>query len=251
MGPGGPVGPGGQKGRRTGLIAAIAGGIVLVVVVAVVVVVVLAKPGGGGKPVAASTSAPPPAPKLLQVMPSTLLPTVDQIQTDTLQTVKAVGDQITTVIDDSVTSDPQCALTDVPRSQSSWGTATASATQRYTDTGDANFNALILAGAAVFPTVDAANASLTAVTNSVQNCRLYSETGSDNQIYMWTVTGNTTPKPGVVVWTQTQSSPSINWKCTAAYEVADNVAVSVTQCGYGATGTAQKVADTMLAAATK
>jgi hypothetical protein len=148
------------------------------------------------------------APALVRVVPSTLLPTADQVRAATLIDVRFVGDLSTKVHADAVATPPQCTITLAAASQSAWGTAISAALQRWGDGPDEPHSSNSAgAGVAVFDTAEAATDSFTKVSDSVHGCTAYTRADqyARDGTSAWTVS-DVQGRDDRLSWTDTESA---------------------------------------------
>lgn len=198
-----------------------------------------------------STTAPT-APALVQADPSTLLPTADQVRAATLIDSNSPNPPTTNVRPDTATTPPPCAIAASPMSQSVWGTAVSTASQKFGDSVD-KAQPISFAGAAVavFDTPDDAFDSFNKVIASVHGCTGYTAPDdSTSGSSAWTVS-DIRSQDSRLMWTDSESGAASRWKCAKTYRAQANVASFVIVCGSNPSDASAKLADQIITTATK
>ncbi len=254
--PDGPQTPAGssKRGFGRGPLIAAGAGVLLVVLFAVVVIVVVrtssSSPAAQGS-ASAPASASAPDTSTYRVVPASALPTADQVQQITLLNVRASGSTNSSVDTDSQTTPASCALTYDPATQSSWGSSISTAGQSFLDGTADDFSNGVWTALAVFSTADAAQASLTTVTASVDGCKSYTTpltTGSGTAI--WAVSDEV-KGDGRLTWLGTRTNLDQAWRCGLSYRVVANIAAYAYVCGANPADSPAKLTDTLIANATR
>ncbi|MFC6127978.1 sensor domain-containing protein [Mycolicibacterium llatzerense] len=250
QGPAYPYPPVPPRSSRSAVI--IAAGIVGTALI--VAGIILANHGMGGPQHdgAAAGSSTSATPTLVQAVPATLLPTPERVRQATLIDAKYTPNVITKVGTDLATTPAQCALADAANTQSSWGTAISVAVQRFGDGPDydhsINFGGV---AAAIFDTTEAAADSLATVTNSVRSCTSFTTPDADHldSTLAWAVT-DIAAHDNQLVWTDSQTAVSTQWKCAKSYRVQDNLVAYAYVCGSNPSDGPAKLTDQIIAKAT-
>lgn len=242
--------PGPQRSVRGPVIIAAA---IIATALVVAGVLVATRHSGGSSPTgpaASSTSSTSSTPTLVQVVPATLLPTVDQVRQATLIDVKYTGAVSTKVVADAPTTPVQCALANDATTQSAWAAAISVAYQQFGD--GPNFDKSINFGAvavAIFDTPEAAADSLAKVSDSVHGCTGFTVNPRGGTL-TWTV-GDIASQDDRITWTDTQTGVRDQWKCAKSYRLLANAVAFSTVCTSNPGDGPAKLTDQIAANATK
>ncbi|MDF0530333.1 sensor domain-containing protein [Tsukamurella sp. 8F] len=221
--PGGPGG--GGPGRTIAIVAAIVVG-TIVLAGAVVATVLFTR--GSGTTAASSSAASTSETPLLRVVPSTVLPSGDEISRITLQTMKAVAGMNTRAAAEASATPDTCKVSVTPMAQSGWGTAQSVAWQPFTNGTFTSFSSSATVGAAVYPTVDAAKQALAAIASTVVGCPTFNQT-DENGSGRWTATVEVNDATRLN-WTNTSADAKTLWRCTKSMRIDRNVLALGTNC---------------------
>lgn len=184
---------------------------------------------------------------LYRFVPKTLIPTNDEVQQATLQSLKAQG---TPDLQPGVGVDtvpPVCSLAEASDSTPSWGAASSTAGQLFTDGDTTTFSNSSWTGLAVFPSTQSAKDSLATVADAVKACTgTYQrpiKTGPPQTRQLSSVqqSGDT------VTWATNLIGPGAPWVCSRAYGIKRNVAAASSSCGTAESDGASRLVALVLA----
>ena len=251
----GPVPPPPPKRHRRPLIVA---ALITAAVITAVIVGITLKPAGHRGAAASSASATttsPEAPaRTYRPNPAAVLPDSDTVRRVTLLDVKPVDNTVdTALIGDSLTTPPNCALADLPATNSVWAQSLSTADkQLWTEIGDHPGGSAAGMALAVFDTISAAAESLKTVTAAVKGCTTYTAPANDPSMPPDTwVVGDVVSVADSISWTDTEQVGAHSWKCGHTYRIAANIAATALVCSPNPADNPARLADTMIAAATK
>jgi len=206
-------------------------------------------------PVAGSSSAAPaPTTSLsaanVRVVPTTVLPTDQQVQQATLLSLSRHGDVDTRVYPDSPTDPPTCTLVDNVDGASMAGQALSLAGVLYADQPGDDYRFSGYVSVAVFDSADAAAATLPKITDTVKACTMPytipSSAKPDKPAKPWTISDVKTAG-NQITWLNTQQSSSGSpWKCGKAFRVQANVMVTAMLCDQNPSDSAAKLIDAVI-----
>lgn len=199
------------------------------------------------------TSTTTAAPTLVRVIPATVLPTVDQVRATTLMDVHFVGTPATSVHSDVITTPPECTIAAAAAGQSTWSTAISVAIQKFGDGPDEDHSVNFAgAGVGIFDTPAAAADSFTKVSDSVHHCTSYTrpDSSAKSGSRPW-VEGDVQAKDNLLLWTDTDTSTTDQWKCAKAYRIYANLATFAVVCASNPGDAAARLTDQVITNVTK
>ncbi|MFC6127976.1 sensor domain-containing protein [Mycolicibacterium llatzerense] len=217
------------------LFGAVAG--IVIVVAGGVGAYVMFGSGTSSSNAGAGTSAAVPTTALsaatVRVVPTTVLPTDQQVQQATLLNLAKKGDVDTAVYPDQTTDPASCTLVDNTDTATIAGQAISMASAVYTDKPGDDYNYSAYVSLAVFDTNDAAAAALPKIINAVKGCTVPYTIPSNNKpgkpAKPWTIS-DVKAQGNQIAWLNTQQSTGTPWKCGKAFRAEANVTVTATLC---------------------
>lgn len=239
--------------RRKLVLGAIAA---VVVLVAGGVIAYVAWPSGSdGKPSGPAAAAVPTttlAASTVRLVPTTVMPTDQQVTQATLLDLKKNGDVDTNVYPDTKVDPQSCTIPASPDNASTVGQSVSMAAQLYTDKPGQDYRLTAYVSAAVFDTDDAATAALTKVTDSLKGCTSYTYTADTKPgqppARPWNITDVQT-QGTQVTWVNSQAldaTHSTPWKCGRAVRAQANIIVTSVVCNQNPSSGASKLIDTVI-----
>lgn len=183
---------------------------------------------------------------LYRFVPKTLLPTTEEVQQATLQSVKPQGDPDLSPGPVIATVPPVCSLAEASDS-TPWANASSTAGQLFTD-GDRNkFSNSSWTGLAIFPSTQAAKDSMGMVADAMKGCTgTYQrpvKTGPPETRQV----SNVQQSDDTVTWATNLIGPGAPWVCSRAYRVKQNVASAASSCGTAESDGASRLTALVLA----
>ncbi|MUL61235.1 sensor domain-containing protein [Mycobacterium sp. CBMA335] len=186
-----------------------------------------------------------------RIMPTKMLPTLDQMQQTTLLSLKPSGGVSVAVLADTAVTPDSCRFAYNDVSQVAWGSAVSVAFESFTDNTASNFTATAFVGLAVFSAPQAAGDIFKKVSDSVRGCTEINQLGTDTtKPSTWTVSDVHTGDRAVT-WSQTQKGSNPTWVCGKSNRVVGNLVASASLCGQNPADSPTRLTDLVIATATK
>jgi len=228
----------------------------VVVLVAGGVIGYVAWPAGSdGKPAGpaeAAVSTTTLSAATVRLVPTTVMPTDQQLQQAILLDLKKHGDVDTNVYPDTKVDPQNCTIPASPDNASTVGQSVSMAAQLYTDKPSEDYRLSAYVSAAVFDTDDAATAALTKVTDALKGCTSYTYTADAKPgqppARPWNISDVKT-QGTQVTWVNSQAldaTHSTPWKCGRAVRAQANIIVTSALCSQNPSSGPSKLIDTVI-----
>lgn len=240
-----------RRGNRKLLIGAVVGVVVLVGGGIATYVGMSSDTSGTGGSAASPvpTTALSASSSTVRVVPTTILPSDQQVQQATLLSLVKNGDVDTAVYQDTAADPPNCMFANSSDGASIVGQALSVAGLLYTDRPGDSYQYSAYVSIAVFDTTDAAAATLPKITDGVKSCTkpftIPSSAKPNKPAKPWTV-GDIKTQSNQITWINSQQSDSTPWKCGKAFRVQANLMVTTLLCDQNPADGPSKLVDAVI-----